>query len=255
VISVEPTKQASQTARQKWDQLTASEVNKSRLVDEIKRAAGPSWHICWQDNRLTMRRLKASAAGVSAVDKAIRNSKSRPLTKPPCVICDGERIVVPDREPAEDDLIGELAYVIARICERLGWKRIKGDGGERFRRQLERYTSLYEADFYSWALETARKLRQKTPAGLDWENLAEEVEDLARRHEAALKSQMAPLHLHLLKWRYSRPEQRSGHENSWRRSVKSARREILRTLKDKPGLKPKRHELFATLMRRQSTAS
>jgi Domain of unknown function DUF29 len=161
-----------------------------------------------------MHRLQTSATGRSDVGNGTRNLKGRPMTKQPRVICDGERIVVPDREPTEDELIGELAYVIARICERLGWKRIKGDGSERFRRQLERYTSLYEADFYSWALETARKLRQKTPAGLDWENLAEEVEDLARRHEAALKSQMARLHLHLLKWRYSRPEQRSGDENS-----------------------------------------
>lgn len=39
--------------------------------------------------------------------------------------------------------------------------------------------SLYERDPYTWALEQARALRERRAAAVDWDNLAEEVEDLA----------------------------------------------------------------------------
>ena len=46
----------------------------------------------------------------------------------------------------------------------------------------------YQHDPYSWALEQARALRQRRAAELDWDNLAEEVEDLARGDAQALQS-------------------------------------------------------------------
>jgi hypothetical protein len=39
---------------------------------------------------------------------------------------------------------------------------------------------LYESDYYTWALGQARALRAHSTKALDWENLAEEVEGLAR---------------------------------------------------------------------------
>ena len=34
----------------------------------------------------------------------------------------------------------------------------------------------YEADFFAWTQEQARLLRDRDARGLDWENLAEEIE-------------------------------------------------------------------------------
>ena len=39
-------------------------------------------------------------------------------------------------------------------------------------------TDLHEQDFYAWTQEQAAKLRASQPAELDWESLAEEIEDM-----------------------------------------------------------------------------
>jgi hypothetical protein len=59
--------------------------------------------------------------------------------------------------------------------------------------------SLYERDPYTWALEQARALRERRVAEVDWDNLAEEVEDLAGRQPDSLKSYCRVLIEHLLK--------------------------------------------------------
>jgi hypothetical protein len=58
---------------------------------------------------------------------------------------------------------------------------------------------LYDKDQYSWALEQAQALRERRAEHLDWNNLAEEVEDLARRNADALRSHFESLIEHLLK--------------------------------------------------------
>ena len=40
--------------------------------------------------------------------------------------------------------------------------------------------SLHDQDFYTWALETARAIRERRFAGIDWEAVAEELEDMGR---------------------------------------------------------------------------
>ena len=47
---------------------------------------------------------------------------------------------------------------------------------------------LYERDYYSWALEQAALLRERRIAELDFDNLAEEVEDLGRSLADQLES-------------------------------------------------------------------
>jgi hypothetical protein len=47
-------------------------------------------------------------------------------------------------------------------------------------------STLYDQDSYSWALAQARALRERRLEELDWDNLAEEVGDLAGRHADAL---------------------------------------------------------------------
>jgi hypothetical protein len=68
--------------------------------------------------------------------------------------------------------------------------------------------TLYDTDFYGWALEQARAIRASgaarlnTLASVDWENIAEELEGLARSEAKELRSRYRRLLLHLLKWRF-----------------------------------------------------
>lgn len=100
---------------------------------------------------------------------------------------------------------------------------------------------LYERDFYSWALEQAALLRARRFGELDLENLAEEVEDLARREARELQSRCETLLAHLLKWEVQ-TELRS---HSWAGTIRRERDAISDHLAENPGLKPRLHELFA----------
>ncbi len=107
-------------------------------------------------------------------------------------------------------------------------------------------STLYDRDFYSWALEQAEALRLaagacvNTPATLDWENLAEEIESLGKSQASELDSRYTQLLAHLLKWRYQ-PEKRS---KSWRRTVDQQRIRIDKLLRQNPGLKSAQVEIF-----------
>ena len=63
--------------------------------------------------------------------------------------------------------------------------------------------SLYDADFVAWTEEQAALLRELSRAGtnlsLDWENLAEEVEDLGNSLRNELSSRIATVIEHLMK--------------------------------------------------------
>jgi hypothetical protein len=47
---------------------------------------------------------------------------------------------------------------------------------------------LYERDYYRWAQEQASALREHRPDQIDWENLAEKVEDLGHSKAGVLES-------------------------------------------------------------------
>jgi hypothetical protein len=101
-------------------------------------------------------------------------------------------------------------------------------------RAADNRQSLYERDYYSWALEQARALKARHLKALDWENLAEEVEDLARRERRELESRLEVLLEHLLKWQFQ-PRRRS---RSWTATIAMQRFKIRRRLEQNPGLKP-----------------
>ncbi len=90
----------------------------------------------------------------------------------------------------------------------------------------------YDVDFHAWADAQASKLRQLQPAGLDWRNLIEELEGMARSDERALESFLAVLLIHLLKYRYER-NKRSG---SWEASIENSRDQIDYLLERSPSL-------------------
>lgn len=109
-------------------------------------------------------------------------------------------------------------------------------------------TTLYDRDYYAWAIDQADKLRawpeHLRPNGIDTENLAEEIESLAKREADALESHLRNLFLHLLKLEWH-PDQRS--REHWIREIKEFRRQVLkfgdkRPRRGQPKLWSERHE-------------
>jgi hypothetical protein len=92
----------------------------------------------------------------------------------------------------------------------------------------------YQTDYYGWTLKQARALHDRRTEALDWDRLAEEVEDLGRSEKRGVKSQLVRLLLHLLKWNYQ-PRRR---DESWRVGIENARDEIHDLLKENPTPRP-----------------
>jgi Domain of unknown function DUF29 len=106
-------------------------------------------------------------------------------------------------------------------------------------------SGLYDRDFYSWALEQASALREHRVEDLDWENLADEVGDLARSERRAFRSRCVRLIEHLLKMALV-PQPTAHNSRLWKLTVKEARREIRELLIECPGLQPSTEDLFSS---------
>jgi hypothetical protein len=66
---------------------------------------------------------------------------------------------------------------------------------------------LYEQDILTWAEQQAELLRRRSANALDWDNLAEEIEDVGRSQLRAVESHLVQALLHDLKaeaWPLSR---------------------------------------------------
>jgi Domain of unknown function DUF29 len=99
----------------------------------------------------------------------------------------------------------------------------------------------HNRDFYTWAIETAQAIRQGNFAGVDWESVAEELEDMGRSEQRELESRLGVLLAHLLKWRYQ-PELTPN--KSWALTIEEQRRRTRRLLRQSPGLKRVLDESF-----------
>jgi hypothetical protein len=91
----------------------------------------------------------------------------------------------------------------------------------------------YEDDLFAWTQEQAALLRARTVDGLDWANLAEEIESMGGRDRRELESRLTVVLLHLLKWR-AQPSLRG---SSWRKTLRTQRREIGKLLRQSPSLR------------------
>ena len=98
--------------------------------------------------------------------------------------------------------------------------------------------TLHDEDLFAWSKDQAKALRVAAHAGsnlaLDWENLAEEIEDLGASQKSSLHRQMRRIIEHLLKLEFSpSTDPRRG----WKASVTDARGEIDYLLGVSPSLR------------------
>jgi hypothetical protein len=95
---------------------------------------------------------------------------------------------------------------------------------------------LYDRDFYRWTIEQVTVLRNRRfeleALGVDWTNIAEELEGLGRSDKRELRSRLSMLLLHLLKWQYQPLHQ----STSWRLTIADQRDAIDELLKESASL-------------------
>lgn len=95
-------------------------------------------------------------------------------------------------------------------------------------------TTPYDTDYVQWITTTVGQLRRKDYADVDWANLIDEIEDMARRERQALRSNLKILLLHFLKWQYQ-AEKRT---RSWASSIVEHRQRLEEALETSPSLQP-----------------
>lgn len=105
---------------------------------------------------------------------------------------------------------------------------------------------LYEADFVEWTEEMARLIEHRRTGEFDWNHLAEEIRDLGISQKSALRSHMAVLLKHLIKWEIQ-PERQG---RSWEDSISNARTQIEILIEDIPSLNRYLSETFEDTYRR-----
>jgi hypothetical protein len=101
---------------------------------------------------------------------------------------------------------------------------------------MSKAQQLYDEDFLRWTEEQAAALRRAKGSNLplDWENLAEEIEDLGKSVRRELISQIRRILRHLLKLEASPG---AGPRAGWRASIHEARAEIDMLLEENPSLR------------------
>ena len=100
----------------------------------------------------------------------------------------------------------------------------------------------YEQDLFAWANDQAVRLRDTRPKGIDWENLAEEIESVGRSQKTEIRNRLRILLIHLLKWQHQ-PRRRSA---SWQSTISEQRISIEGVIEDSPSLRRYPSEILAT---------
>ena len=106
---------------------------------------------------------------------------------------------------------------------------------------------LYDADFFQWTMRNAELLRAARFEEADVKHIAEEIEDMGKRERRQLRSRLAVLVAHLLKWQIQ-VQRRSG---SWSATVNEQRERLNELLTDSPSL---RKYLCTTLVKTYAEA-
>jgi hypothetical protein len=98
-------------------------------------------------------------------------------------------------------------------------------------------SELYENDYYAWIREQVRALLERRIEDIDFENVAEEIEDLGKGEKRAVQSHLETLMEHLLKLSYARGLSRERNAKSWENTVELARLRIQSLLHESPSLR------------------
>lgn len=97
--------------------------------------------------------------------------------------------------------------------------------------------TLYDHDFFAWTQDQAAALRRaqgdRIDAPLDWEHIADELEQLGGSIKESIQCELATVIEHLLKFEHS-PDTSS--RTKWRASVRKARRHLNDKIASNPSL-------------------
>lgn len=99
----------------------------------------------------------------------------------------------------------------------------------------------YQDDYYLWTREQAARLRDAGRSGnnapVDWEQVAEEIEDMGDVKWDEIETRLGLLIVHLLKLLYVE-ELRERNARQWWLTINEQRRTIPKRLKRSPSLRP-----------------
>ena len=98
----------------------------------------------------------------------------------------------------------------------------------------------YEEDFYGWTVNTAQLLRDKKMSEIDFDHIAEALEDMVSSNETQMINRLTVVLSHLLKWQFQ-PNMR-GH--SWIYTIREQRKRSKIHLRKNPSLKSKLDEIL-----------
>lgn len=101
-------------------------------------------------------------------------------------------------------------------------------------------STTHENDFYAWTQQQAHFLKTKQSYQIDWQNIAEEIEDMGRSEKRQLESRLEILIMHLLKWQFQ-PNLRS---RSWQLTIKEQRLRLEKLLQKNPSLQSQLTEVI-----------
>jgi hypothetical protein len=92
----------------------------------------------------------------------------------------------------------------------------------------------YDQDFVAWLEDQARRARRGETGELDFENIAEELEGMARSDRREIRNRLIVLLIQLLKYS-AQPRRRS---SGWPATIGEQRSRIATVIDDSPSLRP-----------------
>ena len=84
-------------------------------------------------------------------------------------------------------------------------------------------SQLYDHDYFAWVQDQVRALLEHRTDEVDWENVAEEIEDLGTSERWSIQSHLETLMGHLLKLSYARGLSRIRNARLWENTIEFAR--------------------------------
>lgn len=104
--------------------------------------------------------------------------------------------------------------------------------------------TLYEVDYYRWIETTLEQLENENFEAVDWDNLLDEVADLARRQKRKVESLSTLILEHLLKLKYWESE-KANNQNHWKAEIRTFRKQLKKELRASPSLNVYLQDIWA----------